>query len=554
MLSKPNVMFPSKPQLYAAHPVPSLDEWRGVWKVWDTVTRQMIPEEEIGSKPIKLRNACIFYLGHIPTFLDMKITESTKWQPTEPAAYHGIFERGIDPDVDNPEQCHAHSAIPDEWPPLDDILQYQQRVRARVTDMYASGLAYEDSWAGRVLWLGLEHEIMHLETLLYMLLQSEKTLAPPDVVKPDFEQLADQSSNASVENEWFDVPKQTVALGLHDPDAPEGPLRHFGWDVEKPLREAEVKAFKAKARPITNGEYAKYLVGSGIGSLPVSWTTAESASRTNGTASSSHELQAFLDGKAVRTVFGSVPLKYALDWPMSASYDELAGCAKYMGGRIPTMEEARSIYEYADAIKTQDACQALGSTIPAVNGHLVNEGVEESPPAKRSAVKSSGTAAGPSPSDSFVSLDQANVGFKHWHPMPVTPDGGRLAGQGEMGGLWEWTSSVLEQQDGFEPMKLYPAYSGESSHRSCRRKRILTSYISRFLRWQAQYRPRGLVGDPSADQWAQVLVSPSLLSRLDARLSYLRITQCQLVPTQLSLRLGWGALGEGRLSDIHSQV
>jgi hypothetical protein len=45
--------------------------------------------------------------------------------------------------------------------------------------------------------------------------------------------------------------------------------------------------------------------------------------------------------------------------------------------------------------------------------------------------------------------------------MPVTPNGNKLAGQGEMGGLWEWTSSVLEQREGFAPMKLYPAYSGE---------------------------------------------------------------------------------------------
>ena len=45
--------------------------------------------------------------------------------------------------------------------------------------------------------------------------------------------------------------------------------------------------------------------------------------------------------------------------------------------------------------------------------------------------------------------------------MPVTHKGGQLAGQGDMGGLWEWTSSALEKQDGFEPMQLYPAYSSK---------------------------------------------------------------------------------------------
>lgn len=44
--------------------------------------------------------------------------------------------------------------------------------------------------------------------------------------------------------------------------------------------------------------------------------------------------------------------------------------------------------------------------------------------------------------------------------MSVTQNGNRLSGQGDMGGVWEWTSSVLDRHEGFEPMKLYPAYTG----------------------------------------------------------------------------------------------
>lgn len=86
--------------------------------------------------------------------------------------------------------------------------------------------------------------------------------------------------------------------------------------------------------------------------------------------------------------------------------------------------------------------------------------MEETPPSKRSPNGSS-IVAGPTSEELFVDLSTADVGFKHWHPMPVTPNGNKLAGQGEMGGLWEWTSSVLEKREGFTPMKLYPAYSGE---------------------------------------------------------------------------------------------
>lgn len=65
-----------------------------------------------------------------------------------------------------------------------------------------------------------------------------------------------------------------------------------------------------------------------------------------------------------------VPLKYALDWPVFASYDELAGCASWMGGRIPTFDEARSLYEHVRCLKKEEAERKLGKTVPAVNGYV----------------------------------------------------------------------------------------------------------------------------------------------------------------------------------------
>lgn len=329
----------------------------------------MIPDEELFDKPIKLRNACIFYLGHIPTFFDMKLVEATGMKPTEPEYFTKIFERGIDPDVDDPEQCHAHSEIPDTWPALETILKYQQSVRQRVIDMYKAGVPEKDNWAARALWLGFEHEVMHLETLLYMLIQSDKTLPPPDVVAPDWEAMAALAHENSVPNQWFDIPEQTLTVGLDDPDTADGPMRYFGWDCEKPSYDVNVPALKASARPITNGEYARYLSATNSEKIPASWMVDTSArpDSAKGQLNGDADIHDFIHGKAVRTVFGPVPLKFALDWPVSASYDELSGCAAYMGGRIPTMEESRSIYEHSAAIKRREATKANSKTIPAVN-------------------------------------------------------------------------------------------------------------------------------------------------------------------------------------------
>ena len=59
----------------------------------------------------------------------------------------------------------------------------------------------------------------------------------------------------------------------------------------------------------------------------------------------------------------------------------------------------------------------------------------------------------------FVELDNCNVGFKHWHPTPVIQNGDRLAGHGELGGVWEWTSTELAPHEGFEAMQIYPGYT-----------------------------------------------------------------------------------------------
>ena len=150
--------FPLKPESYAPKPVPSLEEFEQLWSVWDTVTTQMLPKDQLLSKPIDLRNCCIFYLGHIPTFLDIHIAKAIDGQPAEPIDFRRIFERGIDPDVDNPEHCHAHSEIPDSWPPLEEILAFQDGVRNRVRKLYADGLAEKSRKVGRALWIALEHE------------------------------------------------------------------------------------------------------------------------------------------------------------------------------------------------------------------------------------------------------------------------------------------------------------------------------------------------------------------------------------------------------------
>lgn len=487
LVSRTNYKLPMRATDYASEPVPSLKEYEQLWQLWDVVSRGMISDEELYEKPIKLRNACIFYLGHIPAFCDLKLTAALHGKPTEPVSFHKMFERGIDPDVDDPAKCHAHSEVPDTWPPTDEILAYQHRVRDRIRKQYELG-TYSGAQVGRCLWLGYEHEAMHLETLLYMLIQSEKTKQPPGLLTPDFAALAKQANKEAVPNQWVDVPAQDITLNMDDPEVNNDTARYFGWDAEKPRRVAHVPAFVAKARPITVGEYANFLESMNREDVPASWKKDIDATTPvngvlNGVEVNEHSINAepspkFLRDKNIRTVFGLVPLKFALHWPVCASFEELEGCAAYMGGRIPTLEEARSIYHFAEstALAGNKAVSAHGQRIPAVNSHLVNDGVEETPPSNgtKNGTAIVGETNGldnipqserqhgkqPDPNSLFVDLtSECNVGFQNWHPVAITGQGSSICGQAKMGGVWEWTSSNLEPHDGFEPMSMYPNFS-----------------------------------------------------------------------------------------------
>jgi L-histidine Nalpha-methyltransferase / hercynylcysteine S-oxide synthase len=91
---------------------------------------------------------------------------------------------------------------------------------------------------------------------------------------------------------------------------------------------------------------------------------------------------------------------------------------------------------------------------------LSNEGVEETPPQKGHLSGEGGHGASLNPHALFVDLNEGNVAFKNWHPVPVT-DKDHLRGQGDAGGLWEWTSTPLAAHEGFKPMDLYPGYTAD---------------------------------------------------------------------------------------------
>lgn len=368
MVYKPAFSFSLKPNVYAKAPLPNVEEWKELWASWDLVAAKMIPVDKLNSKPIKLRNPCIFYAGHIPTFLDIHLTRALKGGTTEPSNYPLIFERGIDPDVDNPESCHRHSEIPDSWPDIEEIRKYQDNVRERLLNLYETD-HINNVGLQRSIWLAFEHEAMHLETLLYMLIQREQALAPPGVPTPDFKAAAMLDElNSKTDEDWLQIPVTTIKSGCAENEETGG---FFTWDNEHPQRTVKVDAFKAHPRPITNEEYATYIEATNLTTYPESWATeAEVKTNTHTSDTDDHNNghTSLMEKRYIKTVFGLVPLVFAKHWPVMGSYDELSACAKWLGGRIPTREELQSIYEYVETAKVDLDAKKLAGMFDAVNG------------------------------------------------------------------------------------------------------------------------------------------------------------------------------------------
>ncbi|KAH9931672.1 histidine-specific methyltransferase [Epithele typhae] len=350
--------------------LPTIDEWRHMWAAWDFITREMIPQSMMFEKPIDLRHICLFYCGHIPTFLSIHLARLLKEPGTEPVE----FKRGIDPIVDDPTQCHPHSEVPlhdEDWPSLRSIWEFQARVRTRVHDLYddiESGKVTLTRKIARVLYMTLEHEAFHAEPETPAV-----TLGPATLSMGHDDDEADDDS--------------TEVLS-HD----------FGWDNEHPKRTVQVERFRIEWRPVTNGQFFDFYVkegGKDLVQLPKSWVEIDGEILVRAVLLLLHP---------GATLYGPVPMKIARNWPFASSYDHLSKYATVKGGRIPTEPELRLFMDKFE-------CGYEGG---------------------------------------------ANIGFRNWHPIPRWHKDG---GKGHNGGLWEWTSSVLEKYDGFVPSKLYPGYS-----------------------------------------------------------------------------------------------
>ncbi|HEY1866646.1 MAG TPA: SUMF1/EgtB/PvdO family nonheme iron enzyme [Candidatus Cybelea sp.] len=252
-------------------------------------------------RPIPLRHPLIFYEGHIPAFSVNTLNVAALGEPPVNADFQILFERGIDPGSLDEAQRHEH-----QWPDRETVAAFATQCDERVRAAFESA-KLEDSKVprlvrGQAAYTILEHELMHQETLMYILHQLP------------FERkrrLSFRHEDRTVSTgEMRNVPAGVATLGA-DPDAIA-----FGWDNEFLRTQEHVGAFDVAAYPVTNGDWLGYVEQGGA--VPEFWRRRDGA-------------------WLLRLQFEEIALP--LSWPVYVTHRQAEEYARSMGMRLPTEAE-----------------------------------------------------------------------------------------------------------------------------------------------------------------------------------------------------------------------
>lgn len=393
---------------------------RAVWACSDSLFIDEIGPDKGTQRPIQLRHPFVFYLGHLAAFswnIFRRHGERRKGPVNE--QWDILFSRGMDPDVEDPEQCHDHPAAPEKWPTWPEVMSYRDKARAALIKH-----AETQSVPPYVFTLVAEHDLMHIETLYYMMAQG----AADNLVRK-LKMPGHTAALAEVRNEWVNVPQGVAVLGRKR----EGVNRStvdFGWDNEYGEQQVKVSSFEVKRYPVTVGEYAQFVAGKGYENRdywddddwrwitkegirhPGGWRQCKCAEKKSGKPVSTWH---------ILTVDGPVEAEEALRWPVSTSLAEARAYARWAGAEL--LSEA----EWDRAAFGDEEEAPWGKEYPTGQIH-------------------------------------GNFGGLLRRPVPIGsfPSGASWCGvQDLFGNGWELVDTVFAPFPGFKPMEDYKEYSAD---------------------------------------------------------------------------------------------
>ena len=364
-------------------------------------------------RPIAERHRIIFYIGHLEAFDWNLLAKNFLGLKSFHPEFDRLFAFGIDPVGGG-----LPTDQPSDWPTLHEVQAYVHGIRASLDEKLTNGVlesaaATHDGFSPEtsldtLIKVAVEHRLMHVETLSYMLHQLPynqkiKQLDRPALVTPP------------VTHRMVEIPAGKTTLGLSRADG------IFGWDNEYDAHTLHVPVFEIDRYMVTNRQYLDFMAAGGYKTRAF-WTDDDwnwiSAERVTHPVFWKKHGQGWL----YRTMFDDVNLP--LEWPVYVSHAEAAAYARWAKKSLPSEEEW-----HRAAYGTPDGHQR---TYPWGDN---------------------------APNEKFGNFD-----FQRWDLAPVNAhDAGRSAFdvRGMLGNGWEWTSTVFAPFRGFEPFPFYRGYSAD---------------------------------------------------------------------------------------------
>jgi iron(II)-dependent oxidoreductase len=384
-----------------------LQAWRDGRAFTRVLFDQLLPEDAWFDNPIPVRHPFVFYEGHLAAFGVNTLVKGALGRPGVDAMLERLFERGIDPKDEGEGATLA-------WPTRARVADYVRRAEEAIADAITA-VEHDTTHGPRperteALHTIVEHELMHQETLLYMLRElptaAKRRLAGLEPLRV---------GGAPPARRAVAIPPGCATLGL------DRGSQTFGWDNEFPRVVSDVPGFEIDTFPVTNGDFLDFVDAGGYREAAF-WDEGDFAWARGEGVSHPHAWVKRGDGWWCRTQFEEVPLPSA--WPVWVSRAEAAAYARFRGRRLPTEAEwHRATFGRPD-------------------------GRENSVPW----------------GDECADALHGNFGVARFDPVPVDsfPTGASAFGVHDLlGNGWEWTASEFRPFPGFRPMASYPRYSAD---------------------------------------------------------------------------------------------
>ncbi len=362
----------------------------------------------IYERPIPERHRLIFYLGHLEAFDWNLMRDSVLGAGSFHPEFDRLFAFGIDP-VGGGLPTDQRS----DWPTVAAVQDYAKRIRATLDHelrrIFNEHCPTQDGVSlDLLLNVAIEHRLMHLETLAYMLHQMPFDKKIGEVTMP-------ATSTSPVVPRMIEIPAGITSLGLS---------RHsglFGWDNEYELHNVTVPAFEMDEFMVTNRQYLEFINAGGY-ELRAHWSDPDWNWRTAHKVSHPIFWKKSGESWVYRSMFQEIPLP--MDWPVYVGHAEASAYACWAGKSLPTEAEwHRAAYGTGSG---DERTYPWGNEVPEAN--------------------------------------LCNADFVRWDPVPVNalPSGQSAFGvHGMVGNGWEWTSTPFAPFPGFEPFPFYRGYSAD---------------------------------------------------------------------------------------------